>query len=106
MQHKLFYINDYFIGDYTIEVDILPNKYVPEQIEIPYKDFIDYMEIHGHLDGLPNMGLVEIQYYTTIEILPILHDYIVARHISLDKVLNETEAIFKHFAEIFKPFQS
>lgn len=104
MQTKLFYINDYFIGDYTIEVDILPNKYVPEQIEIPYKDFMDYMEIHGHLDGLGEMGLNDIQYYTTIEILPILHDYIIARHVSLDKVIDNTEMLVKDFIKTFKLF--
>lgn len=103
MQQKLFYINDYFIGDYTIEVDILPNKYVPEQIEIPYKDFMDYMKIHGHLDGLGEMGLNDIQYYTTIEILPILHDYILSRHVDFDKVINKTESLLSRFGEIFKP---
>lgn len=104
MQQKLFYINDYFIGERTIEVDILPNKYVDEQIEIDYFDFMDYMQTHGWLDGLGEMSLNEINLYTNIEVMPILHDYIVARHVSIDKVIADTELLVKDFIKTFKLF--
>lgn len=105
MQHKLFYINEYIIGDRTIEVDILPNKYVDEQVIIDYCDFMDFMELHGHLEGLPEMGLIDIDYNTLVEVEPIIYQYIVSRVLNMDKVINQTESLLKQFGEMFKPFQ-
>jgi hypothetical protein len=106
MQHKLFYINEYTILDKTIEVDILPNKYIDELVEINYNDFMDFMELHGHLEGLEEMSLTEIDLNTLVEVEQIIYQYIVSRVLNMDKVINQTESLLKHFGEIFKPFQS